>query len=135
MKLKFNSFVALILLIGASISHASAGKIKCKSCSRVISVADSTMLRDTLIKTDIDEQTFIKLSPTVCTNEITVRFGTPVTSASVDIINLQGALVMSEKVENSDAITLYVSSLKQGMYLVKIKTSANDHDTLRFIKN
>jgi LEA14-like dessication related protein len=64
-----------------------------------------------------------------------VRFGTPVTSASVDIINLQGALVMSEKVENSDAITLNVSSLKQGMYLVKIKTSANDYDTLRFIKN
>ena len=135
MKLKFISFVSVVLLIGAITSQVSAGKIKCKSCSRVISVADSTMLRDSLIKTDIDEQTFIKLSPTVCTNEITVRFATPVTSASVDIINLQGALVMSEKVENSDAITLNVSSLKQGMYLVKIKTSANDYDTLRFIKN
>jgi hypothetical protein len=134
MKLKFISFVSVVLLIGAITSQVSAS-CRFTACRGVIPVADSTLLRDSQLKTEIDEQTFIKLSPTVCTNEITVRFATPVTSASVDIINLQGALVMNEKVENSEAITLYVSSLKQGMYLVKIKTSANDYDTLRFIKN
>jgi hypothetical protein len=80
----------------------------------------------------MNENTGIKLYPNPAKNELFVEDNRPDSDGMISVFNLEGQLIVSEKLINS-GIKIEISDLSSGIYLLKI-SNRNKTEVIKFIK-
>jgi endoglucanase len=98
-------------------------RIEFKSPGTNLNWMDFEWLSDNAINDITDLQ--VSVFPVPVNEHINIEFGSPINLAAIQLISIDGKIVLQKYIQNSSKESIDISSIDRGMYILKIESETN----------